>query len=193
MGFRRRSGVLASFRYGAVLTASLFVVAGCKEPLAARGGLDTTEQDGGVDFSTVWRYRSFDVDVDLTLVTRDRDEGCTTTSRLAVDDALSGADVYDLAPTDCTVLRLGADGDIVMDESPTGHDWTAENLSVNTSTEVIALGPANGVDPESGEPVAYTFSISAPPCGDGTDCDCGVLRRSGGPTAHALPLGRVCD
>lgn len=180
-------------RNGAMVAASLFLALGCKEPLAARGGLDTSEHDAGVDLSTVWRYRSFDVDVDLTLVTRDRVEGCTTTSRLAVDDALSGADVYDLAPTDCAVLRLGEDGDIVMDEAPTGHDWTAENLSVNTGTEVIALGPANGVDPESGDAVAYTFSISAPPCNDGTDCDCGVLRRSGGPTAHMLSLGRVCD
>jgi hypothetical protein len=171
----------------------VLALSACKEPRAAQSGLDTTEHDAGVDYSAVWRYRSPDVDVDLTLVTLERDGGCTTTSRLAVDDALSVADFYDLAPTDCAVLRLGADGDIVMDGATTGHDWTVEDLSVNTDTEVIALGPATGIDPESGDAVSYTFSISAPPCNDGTDCDCGVLRRTGGPTAHALPLGRVCD
>jgi len=81
----------------------------------------------------------------------------------------------------------------VMDESPTGVDWTNVDLAVNTDTEVISLGPANGTNPETGDSVAYTFAISAPSCGDGTDCECAVLRRTGGPTPHTLALGRVCD
>jgi hypothetical protein len=80
-----------------------------------------------------------------------------------------------------------------MDDSPTGVDWASVDLAVNTDTEVISLGPARGSDPETGDSVDYTFSISAPPCGDGSDCECGVLRRTGGGTPHSLALGRVCD
>lgn len=166
---------------------------GCSEPPKASGSLTVSERDAGTELRAHWTYRSFDVDVDLTLLTRVAEPDCTTTSHLVVNDALSGADSYDLAPTPCATLRLGEDGDIVLEDSPTGVDWTRVELAVNTDTEVISLGPASGTDPASGDPVSYTFSISAPPCGGGTDCDCGVLRRSGGATPLSLALGRVCD
>jgi hypothetical protein len=172
---------------------ALSALTACREAPKATSDLVVTERDAGTDFRALWTYRSFDVDVDLTLVTRVTDEDCSTTSHLAVNDALSGADSHDLGATPCTTLRLGEDGDIVLDDSPTGVDWTAIDLAVNTDTEVISLGPARGTDPDTGEAVTYTFTISAPPCGDGTDCDCGMLRRSGGATAHSLGLGRVCD
>ncbi len=149
------------------------------------------DTDAGVALSAAWHYRSFEVNVNLTLTTHEADDTCTTTAHLRVNDALSGADDYNLPATDCTVLRLGADGDIVMDAAPTGHDWTHEQLSVNTGREIISLGPVSLADPDTGDPVSITFTIAAPPCGDGTDCDCGVLRRTGG-TAHSLSLGRKC-
>jgi hypothetical protein len=175
------------------IVLAIAATCGCAEDPEASSTLTVTERDAGTDYRALWTYRSFDVDVDLTLVTRVLDPECSTTSHLSVNDALSGADGYDLASTPCTTLRLGADGDIVLDDSPTGVDWTSIDLAVNTDTEVISLGPARGADPETGDPVTYTFSIAAPPCNDGTDCDCGVLRRAGGATAHSLALGRVCD
>jgi hypothetical protein len=171
----------------------LVAVGGCAEDPKATSDLTVSERDAGTDFRALWTFRSFDVDVDLSLVTHVTETDCSTTSHMSVNDALSGPESHDLAPTPCTTLRLGADGDIVIDDATTGIDWTNIDLAVNTDTEVISLGPANGTDPETGDTVAYTFSISAPPCGDGTDCDCGVLRRTGGPTPHALALGRVCD
>jgi hypothetical protein len=175
------------------VTLAALVLCGCADPTATRGALDMSEDDAGVVVSAVWHFRSTQVDVDLTLATRESDQDCKTTSRLAIDGALSSPDAYDLAPTDCAVLRLTSDGDIVVDDAPTGVDWTALMLAVDTDTEVISLGPASGSDPRTGDPVSYTFAISAPPCGDGTDCDCGVLRRTGGASAHSLSLGRICD
>jgi len=177
---------------GVVLALGVGASACAEDPKAA-SSLTVSERDAGTDLRALWTYRSFDVDVDLSLVTRVAGEDCTTTSRLLVNDALSGADSHDLAPTPCTTLRLGEDGDIVIDDAPTGVDWVRVDLAVNTDTEVISLGPASGTDPATGVAVSYTFSISAPPCGDGTDCDCGVLRRTGGPLPHSLSLGRVCD
>lgn len=173
-----------------LLGASL---AGCSEDPKATSDLVVSERDAGTDFRALWTYRSFDVDIDLTLVTHVTDEDCSTTSHMSVNDALSGAESHDLGATPCTTLRLSADGDIVMDDAPTGVDWTSIDLAVNTDTEVISLGPADGTDPETGETVRYTFTISSPLCGDGTDCECGVLRRAGGSTPHSLSLGRVCD
>jgi hypothetical protein len=166
---------------------------GCNEDPKASSALTVTERDAGTDLRASWTYRSFDVDVDLTLSTHLGDAECWTTSHLLVNDALSGSDSHDLAATPCATLRLEASGDIVIDDAPTAVDWTSIDLTVNTDTEVISLGPARGTDPETGDPVTYTFSISAPPCGDGSDCDCGVLRRAGGPLPHSLALGRVCD
>jgi hypothetical protein len=176
-----------------VVLAFAAATGGCGEDPKASSTLTITDRDAGTDYHALWTYRSFDVDVDLTLTTRLHEADCSTTSTLRVNDALSGAESYDLAPTPCTTLRLGPDGDIVMDDSATGVDWTSVDLAVNTDTEVISLGPARGADPETGDTVDYTFSIAAPPCGDGSDCECGVLRRAGGPTPHALALGRVCD
>jgi hypothetical protein len=177
---------------GVVLALGLGA-AGCSSDPEAASSLTVSKGDDGVDLRALWTYRSFDVDVDLSLVTRVAAEDCWTTSHLVVNDALSGADRHELAPTSCTTLRLGEDGDIVMDDAPTGVDWTRVDLTVNTDTEVISLGPESGTDPATGAALSYTFAISSPPCGDGTDCDCGVLRRTGGPTPHSLPLGRVCD
>jgi hypothetical protein len=41
--------------------------------------------------------------------------------------------------------------------------------------------------------VSYRFALSAPPCPDDSDCDCGVLERFGGGEPLGLPLGRECD
>jgi hypothetical protein len=139
----------------------------------------------------VWPYASFKVDVTLTLVTRITPEGCVSTGSLTVNEALSATAHYALAATDCSELELTRDGDIVMRGEPTGHDWVAESLSVDTDKEVVSLGPATGTNADS-EPQTYTFTLSSPPCPDQPDCSCGLLRRIGGSMNIDFPLGKRC-
>jgi len=138
-----------------------------------------------------WKYDSVEVDVKLTLISRTGPDGCTSIGTLSVDQALSSTMHYDLAPTDCAELELDDDGDIVLDGEPTGHDWTSESLSVDTGKKVITLGPVNLTDAD-GNAVSYSFTLSSPPCPDGSGCSCGVLRRIAGSANTDLSLGRRC-
>lgn len=177
-------------RWGGLLAFSAFCL-GCGDD-ASRGTLVVTKpSDDTTEVRAHWPYESFEVDVDLLLVTRTSPEGCTSTARLSVDEALSSVTHYDLAPTDCSELELTASGDIVVNEDPTGHNWADEPLAVDTDKKVIILGPADGTD-ATGEPATYTFTLSSPPCPDQPECSCGVLRRSSSSGNVDLSLGKRC-
>ena len=166
---------------------------------AACGGSETDNQleimvrDDEVEYRADWTYRSFDVDVDLTLSTVERSETCRSTAKLVINDVVSATDTYELGATDCTALRLTDTGDIVLQGQSTAHDWSSEALKVDTERELILLGPVATGDPETGQATNFRFTLGAPPCSDNPDCDCGALRRYGGPAELSLDLGRRCD
>jgi hypothetical protein len=175
----------------AMLAAGL-VLAGCAGEPETTSKLEILSEDGGaggeapLGVRATWTYRSSDVDVDATLVTEEDEAGCSTSGRLAVNEALATTDVYYLPQTDCSVLRLTETGDIVMYESPTGHDWSTEELRVDTDRELIELGPWS---PDAMAD-AYRFILSAPACGNG--CSCPSLRRRSGSEELVLELSRDC-
>ncbi len=173
------------------LAALACLLLGCGEDPDAGTLTVTKPTDDTTELRAHWPYGSFEVDVDLTLVTRVTADTCTSTGTLTVDEALSAATHYALAPTDCADLELTEGGDIVVKGEPTGHDWIAESLSVDTDKKVITLGPATGVDAD-GNPEAYRFTLSSPPCPDQPACSCGTLRRIAGTVNLDLPLGRHC-
>jgi hypothetical protein len=168
------------------------VLVGCGGHESTSGLRVSTEGDT-TEFRAIWEYSSFEVDVVLSLVTAVSGEACTSSATLSVNDVVSATDHYELAPTECHVLRLDETGDIVMSEQPTAHDWTSEDLAVDTGREVMTLGPATVVSPESGESVTYRFTLSNPVCADDADCKCAALDRFGGEARLTLPLGRKCD
>jgi len=176
---------------GGRLAALCLLAFGCREDKDPGHLTVTKPTSDSTELRAHWPYSSFEVDVELTLVTTITPEGCTSVGTLRVDKALSAADVYTLAPTDCTELELTQAGDLVMQGEATGHDWVAEPLAVDTDQEVISLGPATGRDAD-GNPVSYTFTLSSPPCPDQPSCSCGVLRRSGGGKNLDLSLGKRC-
>lgn len=178
-------------RWGGLLALGALTL-GCDGDDAGSGTLVVTRPtDDTTELRAHWPYTSFEVDVDLTLVTRISPEGCITTASLTVNEALSAPTHYDLAPTDCTELELTTTGDIVVMSDPTDHDWVAEALNVDTDKELISLGPAAGTNAE-GQPVTYTFTLSSPACPGEPGCSCGVLRRSGGGVNLDLSLGKRC-
>lgn len=177
-------------RWGGLLVLGAFTL-GCGDD-AGKGTLVVSKPtDDTTELRAHWPYSSFEVDVDLTLVTLLSPDGCVSNGTLTVDEALSAATHYTLAPTDCMELELTAAGDIVLHGEPTGHDWVSDSLSVDTDKEVISLGPATGTNVD-GDPEAYTFTLSSPPCPDQPSCSCGVLRRTGGATSVELSLGKRC-
>jgi len=97
--------------------------------------------------------------------------------------------VYRLEPTDCAELRLGPDGDLVLLDSPTGHDWSAEAIDVDSDRELIRLGPWH--DPA--RELSYRFALGAPACSDDSACECPRLERRAGDELSALALARRCD
>src|SRR5690349_9553674 len=133
-------------RRGGLFVLALVGVACGDDDASSR--LQVTRHDDTVGRRAQWDYRSFEVDVVLTLVTRVDAESCTSTGTLTVDDALSSKARYDLAPTDCSELELTEQGDIVLKGAPTGHDWTLVSLSVDTDAEIITLGPVTLPDAE---------------------------------------------
>ncbi|HEY3494296.1 MAG TPA: hypothetical protein VGK73_06410 [Polyangiaceae bacterium] len=176
----------------AAALGSLLGPAGC-------GGAETGNQleimvrDDGVEYRADWTYRSFDVDVDLTLSTVERGDGCRSTAKLVINDVVSATDTYELGSTDCSELRLTDTGDIVLESRSTEHDWSSEALNVDTERELILLGPVATIDPETGQTTNFRFTLGAPPCSDNPDCDCGALRRYGGSAELSLDLGRRCE
>ena len=181
-GFGRRGGLLAM--------ALVLVTASCGSSHPA-GKLTRTITGSDVELHAQWKYKSVEVDVVLTVVTRRGPDSCTSVGTLSVDQALSSTMHYDLAPTDCSELELTDEGDIVLQGEPTGHDWVDEMLSVDTGKKVITLGPVTLSDAD-GSDVSYAFTLSSPPCADDPSCSCGVLRRVAGTLSTDLSLGRRC-
>ena len=157
-----------------------------------RSKLTRTEPtDEGVELRADWKYESFEVDVSLTLITRVAPDSCVTTGALSVDEALSAKTLYDLPPTDCSVLELSDGGDIVLNGEPTGHDWANEPLSVDTDAKVISFGPVATTDAD-GNAVTYRFTLSSESCPDAPSCECGLLRRIANGKTVELSLSRRC-
>jgi hypothetical protein len=175
------------------MVLGFLVLTACEgtETTSALGKTDTAE---GHQIQSLWTYRSFKVDVDLTLTTLEAASAeCSTSARLVVNDVVSSTDTYVLPETDCSVLRLTDAGDLVFYGEASGHDWTRDRLSVDTGDEVISLGPVSSVPPGGATARTYQFTLSAPPCADDSDCDCGALRRFADSSELALDLGRICD
>ena len=164
--------------------------------LAGCGGVDRgsrleIEHDDAGDTTRVtaeWTYRSAEVDVDLTVTTDYSGTGCVTTARLWVNEAAAEPETHRLDDTECPVLALTEEGDIVLHDSPTGHDWSTEELRVDTERKHIELGPWTA---STAGAVTYRFTLSSSPCG--TSCDCPTLRRRAGGMESVLDLGRRCN
>lgn len=131
-----------------------------------------------------WRYRSSKVDIDAALTTTIDDTACSTTGLLVVDQALSSPSRYTLPPVTCDVLRVTETGDIVLYEQPSGHDWSQEQLQVDTDREVLTLGPWVSSGP------SIEFQLSAPDCGP---CTCPQLVRREDGAESLLLLAQDCD
>jgi hypothetical protein len=156
---------------------------------ATGSGLEIERAQAGELTTTrgTWTYASSEVDVVAILVSERGAERCTTRASLSVDKATAAPDRYDLDDTDCSILELSESGDIVFYGSTTGHDWSPEPLRVDTSAELIELGPWT---PGAGAPT-YRFTLGAPPCG--RDCTCPYLRRRADAEDLVLELGRTCE
>jgi len=164
-----------------------FALIGCGGS-ATGSGLDVERGEAVIIARGHWTYASTEVDVTATLVTERGDGYCSTTAQLVVDKATATPDTYELDPTDCAILNLSEAGDIVLYDSPTGHDWSPEPLKVDTSEELIELGPWTPDEP--GAP-SYRFTIAAPDCGN--DCSCPFLSRRAGSEDMVLDLGQKCE
>lgn len=164
----------------------------CGDP-STRSGLEITEQGDATEFRATWEYSSFELDVDLSLTTLESPDVCTSGGSLVINDVVSATQRYALSPTDCALLRLDERGDIVMSEQPTGHDWTEEELKVDTDREIMTLGPVELTPLDSAQSDSYRFTLSDPPCPDDPECNCAALDRFGGEARLTLPLGRKCD
>ena len=174
-------------RQSAVLGIALSCAIGCGDERTSSSFEQTAPDSGtGRQLEAMWHYRSPEVDVDILLVTVDDEDGCHSTARLEVDEAIAGTDVYRMPATDCAELRLSDEGDLVLLDSPTGHDWSDEALDVDTDREIIRLGP--WYDEDSG--VEYRFTLAAPECGD---CECPKLDRHAGEEVLTLEFARRCD
>jgi hypothetical protein len=177
-------------------SSSPFFITTLVVALAGCGGVDASsrleiEHDDAGDTTRVtgdWTYRSAEVDVDLTVTTDYSGTGCVTTARLWVNEAAASPETHRLRATACPMLALTEQGDIVLHDSPTGHDWSTEELRVDTERKHIELGPWTA---STADAVTYRFTLSSSPCG--TSCDCPTLRRRAGGMESVLELGRRCN
>jgi hypothetical protein len=179
-----------------VLACALAITdGGCGDPHTS-SSLEQNAVDGGsaLELRAMWRYRSAKVDVDIHVLTTLQSEvhgaeRCVTSAQLRIDKAVSGTTTYRMPDTACELLRIGGDGDLVLRDSPTGHDWSAEAIEVDTDAEVIRLGPWS--DDASG--ISYRFALSSPECSDDSSCECPKLERHADGEATALEFARTCD
>jgi hypothetical protein len=158
----------------------LLAVVGCGGNAVSSGlEIQPSSVDAGANATTTargsWTYLSTEVDVAATLLTERGENHCVTTAKLTIDKATAAPDSFTLDATDCAVLSLTEAGDIVLYDSPTGHDWSGEPLRVDTDQELIELGPWTPAEPDA---PTYRFMLAAPLCGD--DCTCPFLRRRAG-------------
>jgi hypothetical protein len=176
----------AQVRFAALVLA----VASACEGERTSSKLEVTDSSGDkpamVEVS--WQYRSGEVDVGILLRTTQA-MPCTSVARVSVDEALDGTSIYRMPATDCDTLRIDEDGDLVLFDEKTGHDWSREALDVNTDRELIRLGP--WIDRKNA--IEYRFELSAPSCEDDRDCDCPQLVRFANDEPLTLELARLCE
>lgn len=167
----------------------LALASGCEDERTS-SSLTITEAEGDLPeiVEASWRYESGEVDVGILLRTT-LATPCESVARVSVDEALDGVAIYRMPATACDVLRMDADGDLVLFDQKTGHDWAHEPLDVDTDRELIRLGP--WIDRE--ERVEYRFELSAPKCEDDDDCECPRLVRYANGEPLTLDLARLCD
>ena len=193
------NGIAPALRGGAtmaiVLACALVIGGGCGDARTS-SSLEQSAIDGGsaLELRATWKFRSAKVDVDIHVLTALQSEvhgaeRCVTSAQLRIDKAVSGTTTYRMPDTACDLLRIGSDGDLVLRDSPTGHDWSAEAIDVDTDAEVIRLGPWS--DDASG--ISYRFALSSPECSDDSSCDCPKLERHADGEATALEFARRCD
>jgi hypothetical protein len=139
-----------------------------------------------------WSYASGEVDVQVSLRTTrssPRQEPCVSIGRVRIDEALEDVQHYYTPELACDVLRIDRNGDVVVNDAATGHDWSAEPLDVDTERERIHLGPWR----DAGRAITYELVLSAPPCEDDHDCDCPRLTRHENEARVQLDFERRCD
>lgn len=144
-------------------------------------------EDDKVVVTGSWRLFSFEVDVDLSIATVTSSISCATSAWLVVDTLTGSADRYELREAGCDSLEFTAEGDLIVLAQPTGVDWRAQDLSVDSGNDTITLGPVHTAT------VTYRLVLSAPPCEDDAECDCGRLSRFENEDESQLHLGRICD
>ena len=171
--------------------ALAFALAACGGRASGSGlEVERAQADAGAVTTTrgTWTYASTEVDVTAVLISERGESHCTTRAALTIDKATAAPESYGLDPTDCSILELSEGGDIVLYGFPTGHDWSPEQLRVDTAEELIELGPWTA--DRAGAPT-YRFTLAAPPCGD--ECTCPFLRRRADAEDLLLELGRTCE
>ena len=140
-----------------------------------------------IEIRASWSYRSGDVDVDVGLGTTRQGSRCESTGRVMINKIGSPLRRHYTDPIPCEKLELSTEGDILLYQQPTGHDWSDEELSVNRDREVLSLGPWH---PPEDESRSYRFELSEPDCGS---CTCPRLVRRTEIGNALLELGRNCD
>jgi hypothetical protein len=167
----------------------LLLASGC-EGERTSSSLTVTEADGQMPemIEASWRFESSEVDVGILLRTT-LATPCESIARVSVDEALDGVEIYRMPETACDVLRIDKDGDLVLFDDKTGHDWAHEPLDVNTDRRLIRLGP--WID--RARRIEYLFELSAPKCEDDDDCQCPRLVRYANSEPLAFDLARVCE
>jgi hypothetical protein len=176
-------------RAAGMLGLLLAMAGGCEgEQTSSSLTITGAEGDAPEMIEASWRYESGEVDVGILLRTTFA-MPCESVARVSVDEALDGVAIYRMPATECDVLRIDEDGDLVLFDEKTGHDWAHEPIDVNTDRELIRLGP--WIDREAR--IEYRFELSAPACEDDDDCECPRLVRYANGEPLTLDLARLCD
>lgn len=180
----------AKVRIATLALALAVASAGACEGQSTSSKLEVTDAAGDKPamVQASWQYQSGEVDVGIVLRTTQATP-CTSVARVSVDKVFDGVAIYRMPATDCDMVRIDEDGDLVLFDQETGHDWSAEALDVNTDRELIRLGP--WIDRENA--IEYRFELSAPSCEDDRDCDCPQLVRFANDEPLTLELARLCD
>jgi hypothetical protein len=169
--------------------ALLLVAAGCAEATTtSKIEITPATANSPELIEANWKYASGEVDVQVSLRTT-RGEPCVSIGRVRVDEALDSVALYYTPETACDVLRIDRNGDVVLNDAVTGHDWASEPLDVDTERERIHLGPWR----DEARAITYELVLSAPPCEGDDGCDCPQLERHENDARTVLEFERRCD
>jgi hypothetical protein len=81
------------------------VLLACGEP-ATRSGLEVSEHGDDTEFRATWEYSSFELDVELSLVTLESEDSCSSGGSLVLNDVVSATERYTLAAIGGTEVRV---------------------------------------------------------------------------------------